>query len=36
MLLRSLCGRLWLVVVCVDGGGEKSSDNQTLLVIDHK
>ena len=35
-LLHSLCGRSWSVVMCVDGGGEKSSDNQTLLVIDHK
>ena len=34
--LCSLCGRLSSVIVCVDGGGEKSSHNQTLLVIDHK
>ena len=34
--LRSLCGWSWSVIMCVDGGGEKSSHNQTLLVIDHK
>ena len=35
-LLRSLCGWSSSVVVCVDGGGEKSSHNQTLFVMDHK
>ena len=35
-LLHLLCGQSWSVVMCVDGGGEKSSHNQTLLVIDHK
>ena len=34
--LHSLCRQSLSVIVCVDGGGEKSSHNQTLLVIHHK
>ena len=35
-LLHSLCWWSWSVIMCVNGGGEKSSHNQTLLVIDDK